>query len=97
MFTSADTLAVGVDEHTPLVSLDAGGRGPTRPWRSFTERYHAAYVNEVRVFLDVVAGRAANPSPPGESLVSLRLAEACEESVRTGRPVRVDGPVGATA
>lgn len=97
VFASGDTMAVGLDERTPVVSLDVGGPRPTRPWLSFIERYHAAYLNEMRVFLDVIAGRAANPSPPRQSLVSLRLAEACEESVRTGLPVRVDWPVGVTA
>jgi myo-inositol 2-dehydrogenase/D-chiro-inositol 1-dehydrogenase len=40
------------------------------------------------VFTDVIAGRAENPSPARDSLVSLRLAEACEQSRRTGEPVR---------
>ena len=51
--------------------------------------YHDAYLRETRVFLDVIAGRAENPSPPRDALVSLRLAEACEESLRVGKPVEV--------
>jgi myo-inositol 2-dehydrogenase / D-chiro-inositol 1-dehydrogenase len=39
----------------------------------------------------VIAGCATNPSPARDSLVSLRLAEACERSRRTGAPVRLDG------
>lgn len=91
VFASGDTLAVGMDRRTPVVSLDPDGVAPDGPWQSFMERYRDAYVNELRVFLDVIAGRAPNPSPARESLSSLRLAEACEQSVRTGQPVRLDG------
>ncbi|QUH03238.1 Gfo/Idh/MocA family oxidoreductase [Saccharopolyspora erythraea] len=90
VFASLDTLAVGVDDRTPLNSLEEAGPRPARAWESFTERYHDAYVNEMRVFCEVIAGRAENPSPARESLVSLRLADACEQSVRTGRPVAVE-------
>ncbi|WP_145736674.1 Gfo/Idh/MocA family protein [Saccharopolyspora dendranthemae] len=88
VFASRDTLTVGLDERTPLNTVR--GAGPDRPWTSFTERYHDAYVQESRVFLDVIARRAENPSPPREALVSLRLAEACEESLRAGKPVGVN-------
>ncbi|GAB3300576.1 Gfo/Idh/MocA family protein [Parasphingorhabdus pacifica] len=87
VFTSKDTVAVGLDDRTPLNSLDDGGPRPSAPWQSFIERYHDAYLNEMEVFLDVIAGRAGNPSPPRDSLISFRLAEACEESARTGAPV----------
>ncbi|GAA0503889.1 dehydrogenase [Saccharopolyspora subtropica] len=95
VFASRDTLTVGLDERTPLHSLDPTGPRFERPWSSFTERYHGAYVNELRAFMDVIAGRTQNPSPPRESLLSLRLAEACEESARTGRPVRIEQEVRA--
>ncbi|MGP3983656.1 Gfo/Idh/MocA family protein [Streptomyces sp. KR80] len=88
VFGSKDTLAVGVDEHTPLNSLEPGAPRPVAPWPGFPERYHHAYVNEMRVFMEVIAGRAENPSPPRDSLTSLRLAAACEESWRTALPVR---------
>lgn len=96
VFGSRDCLAVGLDERTPLTSLEPGGRAPDDPYPGFPERFRRAYLAEVATFVDVVAGRAANPSPPGDSLVSLRLAEACELSRRTGAPVRLaEEPVGA--
>jgi myo-inositol 2-dehydrogenase/D-chiro-inositol 1-dehydrogenase len=84
-----DSVAVGLDARTPLNSLGEGGpvAGP-HAYPGFPDRFRAAYRNEMRVFTEVVAGTAANPSPARDSLVSLRLAEACEESRRTGRPVR---------
>ena len=92
---SKDSLAVGLDPRTPLRSLEPGGPGlGPDAYPGFPERFHRAYVNEMAVFVDVVAGRADNPSPARDSLVSLRLADACDTSRRTGAPVRLDETVG---
>lgn len=93
---SKDSLAVGVDARTPLTSLEPGGHvaGPDA-YPGFPERFHRAYMNEMAVFVDVVDGKVANPSPARESLISLRLAEACEASRRSGAPVRLDAKVNA--
>jgi myo-inositol 2-dehydrogenase/D-chiro-inositol 1-dehydrogenase len=93
---SKDSLTVGLDPRTPLTSLEADG--PTvsiDAYPGFPERFRNAYLNEMAVFVDVVAGRADNPSPVRDSLVSLRLAEACETSRRSGNPVRLLSEVGA--
>ncbi|MFN0283470.1 MAG: TIM barrel protein [Kineosporiaceae bacterium] len=88
---SLAALTSGLDARSPLVSLEPGGHRPGGDaYRGFLERYAPAYRREVAIFLDVVAGRVENPSPPGDSLVSLVLAEACEQSRRSGAPVRLD-------
>ncbi|WP_433266332.1 Gfo/Idh/MocA family protein [Actinosynnema sp. CS-041913] len=87
---SKDSLAVGLDPRTPLTSLEPDGPRVGDAYPGFPERFHRAYLNEVAVFTDVVAGRVANPSPARESLISLRLAEACERSRRAGAPVRIE-------
>jgi myo-inositol 2-dehydrogenase/D-chiro-inositol 1-dehydrogenase len=79
-----DSVVVGLDERTPLNGWNANKNA----YPGFPERFQLAYRNEMRVFIDVLAGRAENPSPARDSLVSLRLAEACEQSRRTGQPVR---------
>lgn len=92
VFTSTDTLAIGTDAHTPVNSLEPGG--PTaspNAYSSFEDRYRTAYLNEIRAFVDIVAHRDGNPSPPRESAYSMRLAQACEESIRANAPVRIDG------
>lgn len=76
-----DSVAVGLDERTPL-------NGSANAYSGFPDRFSHAYRNEMNVFTEVIAGRAENPSPARDSLVSLRLAEACEQSRRTGKPVR---------
>jgi myo-inositol 2-dehydrogenase / D-chiro-inositol 1-dehydrogenase len=93
VLASRDSVAVGLDPRTPLNSIGAGGPAAAADaYDGFQIRFRAAYLNEMAVFVDVVAGRVDNPSPARDSLVSLRLAEACERSRRTGAVVRMDGP-----
>lgn len=80
-----DSVAVGLDARAPL-RTDVATNVDAYP--GFPERFRHAYRNEMAVFTEVVAGRAENPSPARESLVSLALAQACERSRRTGQPVR---------
>jgi myo-inositol 2-dehydrogenase / D-chiro-inositol 1-dehydrogenase len=89
---SLDSLVAGVDPRTPLNSLEPGGHvaGPDA-YPGFPERFHRAYVNEMNLFTQVIKGEVANPSPARESLISLRLAEACEQSRRSGAPVKIEG------
>jgi myo-inositol 2-dehydrogenase / D-chiro-inositol 1-dehydrogenase len=90
---SKDSLAVGVDARTPLTSLEPDGpRASADAYPGFAERFLRAYRGEMSAFVDVIAGRAANRSPARDSLVSLQLAEACEASRRSGRPVRPGVP-----
>jgi myo-inositol 2-dehydrogenase / D-chiro-inositol 1-dehydrogenase len=79
-----DSVVIGLDERTPLNGYTTNHDA----YPGFAERFQHAYSNEMRVFTEVLAGRAENPSPARDSLVSLRLAEACEQSRRTGQPVR---------
>lgn len=89
-------VTVGLDSRTALTSLEPGGHDPAgAAYPGFPERFARAYAREMQVFVDVVAGRAVNPSPARDSLVSLVLAEACERSRRSGAPVRPDYPVQA--
>lgn len=95
---SSQSLAVGLDPRTPLTSLEPDGpqAGPDA-YPGFPERFALAYGNEMRVFVEVIAGRMANPSPIRDSLASLVLAEACEQSRREGRPVDVAAVLAAAS
>jgi myo-inositol 2-dehydrogenase / D-chiro-inositol 1-dehydrogenase len=88
-----DSVAVGLDPRTPLTSLEPDGpRAGPDAYPGFPQRFRRAYVNEMRVFVEVLGGRADNPSPARDSLVSLRLAQACERSRRSGEPVHLEAP-----
>ena len=91
VYGSKDSLVVGLDPRTPIESLEPAGPTPAPDaYPGFPQRFRRAYLNEVTVFTELVAGRATNPSPVRDSLVSLRLAEACETSRRSGAPVRME-------
>ena len=70
-----------------IATADGFGRDPIPNF--FLERYGPAYRAELDAFVEAVAaGRP--PAPTGEDgLAALRLADAAQLSLETGRPVRV--------
>ncbi|MFE4647239.1 Gfo/Idh/MocA family oxidoreductase [Streptomyces sp. NPDC056707] len=83
-------IAVGLDERTPLTSVEPQGpAAPAKPWPGFLERFAPAYEAELDAFVRVVRGEVANPCDGREALYALRIAEACELSRREHRPVVV--------
>ncbi|MFD5768516.1 Gfo/Idh/MocA family oxidoreductase [Streptomyces sp. NPDC127049] len=86
-----DQLAVGLDERTPLTSLEPHSPAPPpKPWPGFLERFAPAYEAELDAFVRLVRGEGPNPCDGREALTALRVADACERSRREHRPVRVD-------
>lgn len=81
--------AAGLGPRTPLTALADPGLLPGPAWTGFAERWEVAYRQEVATFVDVAAGRTANPSPARDGLHALEVAEACATSLREGRPVEV--------
>jgi myo-inositol 2-dehydrogenase / D-chiro-inositol 1-dehydrogenase len=85
-----DSLVTGLNEHTPLASVECGGLGDGTPYTGFLERFADAYAAEIRAFLRVVAGQAESPCPPEEALEAFYVAEACERSRREARAVTIE-------
>lgn len=87
---SAGARVVGLDDHAALPSAEphvSWTRATPHP--SFMERFHEAYVTELRTFVEVAAGRAENPCGPDQALEALYVAVACELSRSTGASVEV--------
>ncbi|WP_329114123.1 Gfo/Idh/MocA family oxidoreductase [Streptomyces sp. NBC_01353] len=83
-----DQIAVGLDDRTPLTSVEPSGPpAPVKPWPGFLERFAPAYEAELDAFVRLVRGEAPNPCDGREALEALRIAEACERSRREHRPV----------
>ena len=56
----------------------------------FLERYAAAYSNELSAFIDAInSGTEVSPTV-ADGVAALLVAQAAEESARTGRTVRLD-------
>ncbi|MER6127960.1 Gfo/Idh/MocA family oxidoreductase [Streptomyces sp. NPDC001795] len=91
-----DTVAVGLDDRTPITSTEPAGPPPAdKPWTGFLERFAPAYEAEVAAFVEVVRGERANPCDGREALQALRIAEACELSRHEHRPVNLGEIPGA--
>jgi myo-inositol 2-dehydrogenase/D-chiro-inositol 1-dehydrogenase len=61
----------------------------SNPYKGFVDRFRDAFRNETQAFVSFARGDIANPCPPDSALESLRIAIACEESISSGRSVRV--------
>jgi myo-inositol 2-dehydrogenase / D-chiro-inositol 1-dehydrogenase len=91
VFGAGDSVAVGWDRRTPLRSVEPGAPdGPAEPYAFFLDRFAPAYKAELHAFVELVAGRRANPCPPEDALEAIRVAMACDLSRQLHRPVRVE-------
>ncbi len=90
LFGSRESIAVGLDAHTPLRSVEPGVPPPSEPgYRDFTVRFGHAYRAELAHFLELARGRAQNPCTGRDALEALRIAIAADRSRAEHRPVRV--------
>ena len=88
LLASDDSIAVGLDERTPLKSVEE--KAPAlgaRPYEGFLDRFAAAFEAELRAWLEFVRGERGNPCPGAEALRALRVAVACDRSRAQGRVV----------
>jgi myo-inositol 2-dehydrogenase / D-chiro-inositol 1-dehydrogenase len=93
---SEGTIGVGYDHSLAVRSVEDGADYPRGPQKwSFMERFLAAYRTELTAFCDVVAGRIETPCTVADALEAFRVAEACEVSRATGRPVAMSEIGGA--
>jgi myo-inositol 2-dehydrogenase / D-chiro-inositol 1-dehydrogenase len=95
LFGSRDSVAVGLDERTPMRSLEPGAENLLRGERHahFAARFEHAYRSELSHFLELARGRAENPCTARDALEALRIALAADRSLAEGRPVEL-GEIG---
>jgi myo-inositol 2-dehydrogenase/D-chiro-inositol 1-dehydrogenase len=88
---SRDSIAVGLDDHLPLRSVEPGGSFPAgEPYQFFMDRFLPAYRAELEAFTEVVAGRRPSPCTVADALEAGWIAEACTTSLRLHRPVPME-------
>jgi myo-inositol 2-dehydrogenase/D-chiro-inositol 1-dehydrogenase len=87
---SSRSLMVGLDEKTAMASAEAGIEFPAgESHRTFAERFDQAYRSEMAAFAELILGRRENPCTPEDAVAASRVADAAQESLATGVPVRV--------
>jgi myo-inositol 2-dehydrogenase/D-chiro-inositol 1-dehydrogenase len=88
-FGSRDSVSAGLNVRTPIRTMEEDLALNSNPYRGFVDRFRDAFRNETQAFVSFAHGDIANPCPPDSALESLRIAIACEESISSGRSVRV--------
>ncbi|WP_166356176.1 Gfo/Idh/MocA family protein [Phytoactinopolyspora limicola] len=85
------TYAVGLDDHTALVSTEPDVTFPAgEPFREFWSRFLPAYQAEINAFVDVAAGTRPSACTVADALESFYIAEAATRSRVEHRPVRIE-------
>jgi myo-inositol 2-dehydrogenase/D-chiro-inositol 1-dehydrogenase len=96
---SKGTIMVGLDDQAALRSAEPGvSFPPGPPHLTFAERFRSAYHAEMLAFVELILGLRPNPCPPEDAVAASRVADAAQESLATGSPVRLPafGPRVAT-
>jgi myo-inositol 2-dehydrogenase / D-chiro-inositol 1-dehydrogenase len=92
VFGTEDSVAVGVDDRTPLRSLEPGVAAPAAAgYRDFVDRFGAAYREELAAFVATVLEGGPSPCPLEEARAALGVAVAADRSRAERRPVSIDG------
>ncbi|MGQ0844086.1 MAG: Gfo/Idh/MocA family protein [Sporichthyaceae bacterium] len=83
-----DSVTVGLDDRTPLRSLQPGVPAPSGPaYDLFLDRFAAAYVAEMAAFTTLIAQGGPSACSVADALAAFALAEACDISRRERRRV----------
>lgn len=80
---SADHLAVGWTERTPVRTVEHSGARADQ-WTSWQERFAAAYRTEVTAFLTAVAGGVRSGATVRDAVAAQRIADAARRSLGQG-------------
>jgi myo-inositol 2-dehydrogenase/D-chiro-inositol 1-dehydrogenase len=90
VFGARDSIAVGLDDRTPLRSVEPNAPGPSgQGYRDFLDRFAPAYRAELQAFLEAVRDGLPSPCTGADARRALRLALTAERSRAQRRPVAV--------
>ena len=89
IFGSKDSLAVGLNKKTPIHDIEGEINFAPVRYKGFIERFREAFAKESQAFHKLTKGEISNPCPPKSAREALRVAIACEESIKTGTAVSI--------
>ncbi len=89
VFGSKDSIAVGLNLKTPIHDIEGEIGFKAIRYTGFIERFRQAFAEESHAFIKFVDGKTANPCPPINARQALRVAIACEESIKSGAAIKV--------
>ena len=88
-FGSAGMITAGNVARDTVQVLDEAGTCAAPIAYAFPERYAESYRAQIAHFAEVAHGRASPASGYADGVAALALAEACQRSMREGRPIRL--------
>ncbi len=89
VFGSKDSIAVGLNLKTPIHDIEGEISFNEIRYTGFIERFRQAFAEESHFFVKFVAGKTPNPCPPINARQALRVAIACEESIKSGTAINI--------
>ena len=89
VFGSKGTALADNNTPTSMVILNESGVIRDKPLYFFLERYQAAFVAEIQEFVDAVRDDKPTPVSGKDGLAPVLVALAAQESLKTGKPVKV--------
>jgi len=91
VFGTNDSIAIGLDSHTPIRTIEPGLGLPQDPVTvGWLERFGAAYRAEMEAFAANIISNHPSPCTVDDARTALVVAEACRRSLTAGRPVLVE-------
>ena len=87
IFGSKDSLAVGLNKKTPIHDIEGEINFAPVRYKGFIERFREAFAKESQAFHKLTKSEISNPCPPKSAREALRVAIACEESIKTSQSV----------
>ena len=98
VFGTGDSIGVGIDDRSPLRSIEPGATASGGPgYRNFLERFEAAYRSELEAFVVTVLAGGPSPCTLAEARAALVVALAADRSRAERRPVPIEEVASAQA
>jgi myo-inositol 2-dehydrogenase / D-chiro-inositol 1-dehydrogenase len=97
VFGSANSIVAGVDDRSPLSSVERGLRPVSGGYRNFLDRFEHAYRAELAAFVDAVRSGGPSPCSLQEARAALVVAHAADRSRRERRPISIEEVASAEA
>lgn len=98
VFGTGDSITVGLDEHSPLRSVEPGAGAPGGSgYAGFLERFEHAYRHELATFVSTVRNGGPSACTLAEARAALVVALAADRSRAERRPVSIEEVSSAQA
>lgn len=89
IFGTGDSIAVGVDDQTPLRSVERGESPPNDPYREWLQRFGDSFSREIDAFVSMAEGQSESACTVYDARAALVIAEACRQSLDRGAPIDI--------